>query len=226
MTTGFGTRLRLQRKALGLTQEDLAQRSGVKQVSISRIERGDQEQSVHTPRLADALGVSATWLATGQGPRLVTELAAAASVSASAFATLAPDSDVRIAPAFRGRVPVISAVQAGNFTDVVDNFAAGDAEEWLDVGVPIKRHTFALVVEGDSMEPEFIEGMRIVVEPDIAPEIGDFVIARNGDRATLKKLVRDGNELYLKPLNPRYPIKPLGDAVIIGVVREAHRKYR
>lgn len=227
MDTGFGVRLRCRRIALGLTQAELAERSGVGQGTISKIERGDQDQSVHTPRLADALCVYATWLATGSGPQLLSDLAAAAAATVSASATLDTSSEnVRVAPASRGRVPVISAVQAGQFTDVVDNFSPGDADEWIDVSVPVSRHTFALIVEGDSMEPEFTAGMRIVVEPDISAEIGDYVVAGNGDQATLKKLVRDGNDLYLKPLNPRYPIKPLGDAKIIGVVREAHRKYR
>ena len=224
MNTGFGARLRSARKAAGLSQLQLEEKCGVNQGSISKIERGDQEESVHTPKLAAALGVEALWLATGEGPRSAFEAAASASVTASA--TLGSYVNVREAAALRGRVPVISSVQAGNLTDIVDNFAPGDADEWIDVGVPVNRHTFALVVEGDSMEPEFTAGMRIVVEPDIAAEIGDYVVAGNGEQATLKKLVRDGNDLYLKPLNPRYPIKPLGDAKIIGVVREAHRKYR
>lgn len=228
MDKGFGARLRSQRKAQGLSQDALSELTGgvVTQGTISRIERGDQEQSVHTPLLAEVLGVTATWLASGRGPKLVTDLAAAVAVTATAIGTLSDSSGVRPAPAFRGRVPVISAVQAGHFTEVVDNFSPGDADEWLEVGVQVNRHTFALIVEGDSMEPEFTAGMRIVVEPDISPEVGDFVVAKNGDHATLKKLVRDGNDFYLKPLNPRYPIKPLGDATIIGVVREAHRKYR
>lgn len=101
-----------------------------------------------------------------------------------------------------------------------------EKDEWIDVSCSIGRHTFALIVEGDSMEPEFHAGMRIVVEPDMTAENGDYVVAGNGEAASLKKLVRDGNDWYLKPLNDRYPIKPLGDARIIGVVREAHRKYR
>jgi SOS-response transcriptional repressor LexA len=126
----------------------------------------------------------------------------------------------------RGRVPVISSVRAGDYSEIVDNLHPGDADEWIEVSCQVMRHTFALVVEGDSMEPEFTEGMRVVVEPDLEPRIGDYVVAGNGDRATLKKLVRDGDELYLKPLNSHYPTKPLGDGRIIGVVREAHRKYR
>lgn len=219
-------RLRAQRVSAKLSQQELADKCGVGQGTISKIERGDQEESVHTPKLAAALGVSALWLATGEGPRLLSELANSVAVGAATLAVSGHDLNVRVAPASRGRVPVISAVQAGNLTDVVDNFAPGDADEWIETGVPVNRHTFALIVEGDSMEPVFTAGMRIVVEPDIDANVGDYVIAGNGDQATLKKLVRDDGELYLQPLNPRYPIKPLGNARIIGVVREAHTKFR
>lgn len=224
MSTEFGARLRSAREALGLSQQQLADKCGVGQGSISKIERGDQDESRHTVKLASALRVNALWLATGDGPR--SELSGSASVGVTALATLSSDSNVRAAPASRGRVPVISNVQAGHLTDVVDNFSPGDADEWIETGVPINRHTFALIVEGDSMEPVFTAGMRVVVEPDISANIGDYVIAGNGEQATLKKLVSDGGELYLQPLNPRYPIKPLGDARIIGVVREAHTKFR
>lgn len=136
--------------------------------------------------------------------------------------------DANVSPAAppRGRIPVISEVQAGHFTEVVDNYHPGDADEWLEVSCPVNRHTFALIVTGDSMEPEFPSGVRVVVEPDLQWENGDYVVAGNGESATLKQIVRDGNDWYLKPLNPRYPIKPLGKGRVIGVVREAHRKYR
>lgn len=126
-----------------------------------------------------------------------------------------------------GRVPVISWVNAGEFSEIVDNYHPGDAEEWVEATVAVRRHTFALRVEGDSMEPDFPPGMLLIVEPEMSPLPGDYVIARNGGGATFKQLTRDGNDWFLKPLNPRYPIKPLPeDAVIIGVVREAVRKFR
>lgn len=77
------------------------------------------------------------------------------------------------------------------------------------------------------MEPDFPAGVFIVVEPDMDPQPGDYVIAKNGDEATFKQLVKDGADWYLKPLNPRYPIKPLeSPCKIIGVVREQVRRYR
>lgn len=93
--------------------------------------------------------------------------------------------------------------------------------------VPIRRHTFAVRVMGDSMEPKFTEGMVLVVEPDLEADPGDYVIAKNGsDQTTFKQLIKDGADLYLKPLNDRYPIKLLGDSTIIGVVRSVELRLR
>lgn len=128
------------------------------------------------------------------------------------------------APAWR--VPVVSWVSAGSFAECIDNYPPGVADEWCTTTQKPKAHTFALRVKGDSMEPHFMEGTLIVVEPDLSPEPNDYVIVKNGEDATFKQLVRDGSDYYLKPANDRYPIKPLGDGIIIGVVRESVRRYR
>jgi len=76
---------------------------------------------------------------------------------------------------------------------------------------------------GDS----FPEGSILVVEPELPPLTGDYVIALNeASQTTFKQPVVDGGEAYLKPLNTRYPIKPLGAAKIIGVVREFTKRFR
>lgn len=125
------------------------------------------------------------------------------------------------------KIPVISWVQAGEYTEAVDLFQPGYAEEFVDTTIKPKKTTFALRVKGDSMEPVFHEGMILIVDPEMEPLSGDYVVARNGTgEATFKQLVKDGEDYYLKPLNTRYPIKALGDAHIIGVVREAAIKFR
>ncbi len=114
------------------------------------------------------------------------------------------------------------------FKDVVDNLLQDDQDyEMVPVTVPVNRHTFALRVQGDSMEPNFSEGMVVIVEPELDPVPGDFVIVRNGDaESTFKQLIKDGPDWMLKPMNPRYPIKELGEAQIVGVVRAAMQKFR
>lgn len=122
----------------------------------------------------------------------------------------------------RGRVPLIGWVEAGNWSDVVDNYAPGSAEAWIDTTVPVKRHTYALKVQGDSMEPRFPDGVTIIIEPEEEARNGSYVIVRqNGSDATFKQLVYDGSQAYLKPINSRYPIMQMApDAVICGVVKQ------
>ena len=119
----------------------------------------------------------------------------------------------------------MSSVQAGNFAEVFDEFQPGDPRmEWVDSPIPVRQHTFALRVANDSMAPDFPEGYLLFVEPDADPYPGAFVIAKNGaNEATFKQLVKDGGEWFLRPINPAYPTRPLGDATIIGVVKFAGR---
>jgi SOS-response transcriptional repressor LexA len=140
----------------------------------------------------------------------------------------AGESNISAGPDIGGAVPLLSDVQAGSYKEHVDNFHPGDGgEELVPTSVPVKRHTFALRVSGDSMEPEFREGMVLIVEPEMEAHPGDFVIAKNADNGTtFKQLVKDGADWYLKPLNERYPIKPLGKNKIVGVVRAVERRFR
>lgn len=137
-----------------------------------------------------------------------------------------------LGPEIKGRVPLISWVQAGSWSSVVDNLHPGDAEEWVETTVPIHQHTYALRVRGDSMtnpngDPTFPDGAIIVVEPSAIAEaatmVNSFVIVKRtaDDEATFKQLVKDAGLYYLKPLNPRYPMLELRqEDVFCGVVRE------
>ena len=54
----MGAKVRWERRAQALTQEDLAKRAGVSVATLTRIEQGQVEPHVSTlRRLADALGV-------------------------------------------------------------------------------------------------------------------------------------------------------------------------
>lgn len=61
----LGGRVKQRRNQLGWSQEELAQKSGIGQGTISKMERTDQESTTFIVELAQALGVSATWLRTG-----------------------------------------------------------------------------------------------------------------------------------------------------------------
>jgi len=132
------------------------------------------------------------------------------------------------------RIPLISCVQAGAWTESTDPFSAGDAHEFLMTDADLSRSAFALEIKGDSMLPEFKPGDRVVIDPDISPQPGDYVVAKNGENeATFKKyrprgLNERGDVVFeLVPLNEDYPTmrsdtQPIR---IVGTMVE-HRKYR
>lgn len=106
-------------------------------------------------------------------------------------------------------VPVISYVQAGSFKEAIqdaqENFVASYAEN-------LSKNAFALEVQGESMSPEFKPGDKIVVDPEVEPKPGDYVIAQNGEHEATFKMYKprgfddQGREYFeLTPLNQMYP---------------------
>lgn len=132
-------------------------------------------------------------------------------------------------------IPVISSVQAGALRDMDTPYppGAGYAVEFTDQR--LSRWAFALDVEGESMMPVFKPGDRLIVDPDLAPQPGDYVIARNGsDQATFKKyrprgIDANGEMIFeLVPLNEDYPTmrSDTEHLIVIGVVTEHRKKLR
>ena len=87
--------------------------------------------------------------------------------------------------------------------------------------------SFALLVLGDSMAPEFVEGEVIVVEPDGLAGDGAYVVARVDGEWTLRQLVADAGCWKLRALNPAYAETALsGLSQVRGVVIQKSRPGR
>ena len=86
---------------------------------------------------------------------------------------------------------------------------------------------FALMVLGDSMEPEFVEGEVIVIEPEGLASDGSFVLARLADEWIFRQLVRHGAGWRLQALNPAYPAADIADLTAVkGVIIQKSKPGR
>lgn len=122
------------------------------------------------------------------------------------------------------KLPVMGSIAAGGWCEPSATFDPRDAEEWIDAPGPVGPHAFILRVEGMSMEPKFIEGDKIVIDPSLDALPGHFVVAKRSrdQAATLKQLKQEGGELYLFALNPDWPeriIKMTEEWIICGRAR-------
>lgn len=78
---------------------------------------------------------------------------------------------------------------------------------------------FALMVLGDSMEPEFLEGEIILIEPEGLATDGSFVLAQVDGEWIFRQLTRQADGWRLRALNPAYPGADIsGLDVVKGVV--------
>ncbi|MGE5471973.1 MAG: S24 family peptidase [Bacteroidota bacterium] len=81
--------------------------------------------------------------------------------------------------------------------------------------------SFALIVLGDAMLPEFAEGEVIIVEPGAPAADGSFVLARVGGEWMLRQLRRAGDGWLLAALDSACPGHAIADlSAVRGVVTQ------
>lgn len=210
MTSTLSERLNLALDLTGISQSELARRIGIKQQSISQICSGKTARSRYTSQIAEALDINGKWLATGEG-------------------SMGLGGNVDAGPRIEGKIPLINWVQAVAKTKKSERFANEEVEDWVPLTGSTHMDCFALTVRDDSMENpggrlSVPEGARIVVDPHAHPKHKSLVVVRlaHANEATFKQLIIDGEQQYLKPLNPQYPAIPIDEnCTIIGVVRRA-----
>ncbi len=86
---------------------------------------------------------------------------------------------------------------------------------------------FALMVLGDSMEPEFVEGEVILIEPEGLATDGSFVLARLNDEWIFRQLAKHDAGWRLQALNPAYPPADIPDLdAVKGVIIQKSKPGR
>lgn len=200
-------------KELGLTQKSLAEKTGMSQAMVHKLSSGKTDKTSKILELASVLECSPDWLRDG---------------SPNGFTQIKSDN-FELIQSNLCRIPLISWVQAGAWAEVVMEYAPEDCfTEWRETSAKVSSSSFALKIKGDSMTnpygaPSIPEGSIVIVDPYAEALSGKIVIAKLDDsnEATIKKLMIDGSQKFLVPLNPRYPTMPInGNCSIIGVVKK------
>ncbi len=157
----LAARLKHARTRRGITQETLAELSGMKQPDVSKIERGAILQTTGISRLAYALEVDPRWLETGQHP----------------------EPDFLIEP-YKGSEDSLQT-RKGQAHAVSDILPRVDLKiiDWEDV-LTTDHERFSLRIRDDSMEPLLNPGdlahfLRVAADTVVAP--GKHVLVIDGD---------------------------------------------
>ncbi len=189
------------RKSRGWTLKKLSERSGVPLSTIGNFENGKVGVSLPVlKKLAFALEVSLDrLLAYHEGSREW---------------IMRKNSDLALGDGWQTdgmrrwqKIPVVSWARAGRAVDYND--LRSQIDESLMIPDCRDENAFALIIEGDSMEPDFHDGDRVILSPNRELRSGDFAAARfaDGCGVVFKRFRRsgiDGSKVILESLNPIY----------------------
>lgn len=199
----IATQIKELRKSKDLHQKEVAKKLGVKPGIISFWEKGKRTPNANNRRkLCSLFGITE--------PELF-------------------GSNPVKQPFEMQKVPIISWINANHFGPIDDPFPAGISDEYIYTGAK-GEHIFALKVQNDCMEPEFVEGDIIVIKPNVQITSGDYVIIadREASSATFKQYKEYGTKKILHPLNPKYKDIELDHKkqyTIVGKIIEKIKKY-
>ena len=222
----IGSRLRSRRKMFGHTLKVIADHVGVKQPTVSQWEadlmvpRGESLK-----KLEEILKTNSDWILHGKGN------------PDARYVLVQPDSqEFKAISLNTKRIPVLSWVQAGAWNDIGCDDPAMTCTEWTETSADVSDHSFALIVRGDSMfnpsdKRSLADGVLVVVdtvfnaEPESLNHKIVVAMLEGTNEATIKEFVKDGPNMYLNPLNPRYPIMPIdSNCRIVAVAKEGKIK--
>lgn len=206
MVETVADRIDKRMKELKIKQVDLINKKVASKGTISLwLSGGSVPSGERLVKLSNELKVDAAWILTGQGgmnDRFDN------NVDLNHVATVI-------------YAPVISWVQAGDFTDMGSISNLAECEK-LPLVPGAGKRSFYLEVKGLSNAPYFEEGEKICIDPDYQLEdiqTGEMIVVKCNDTATFKALISESNGYFLKPLNPNWTeqVIPLNeDCMLVG----------
>ena len=221
-----GERIRARRILFELTVKAVADYAGVKPPTVSQWESDLMlPKGESMKRLEEILKTNSDWILYGKGN------------PDARYVLVQPDSqEFKAISLSTKRIPVLSWVQAGAWNDIGCDDPAMTCTEWTETSADVSDHAFALMIRGDSMfnpndRRSLADGIMVVVDTvfNSDPESLNHKIVvamlEGTNEATIKEFVKDGPNIYLNPLNPRYPIMPIdSNCRIVAVAKEGKIK--
>ncbi|MCI5651042.1 MAG: helix-turn-helix domain-containing protein [Ruminococcus bromii] len=181
MAVYFGEKIKAARKAVGMTQKQLAEKIGVANTTVSNWEKNANRPDPDQIELLCGLLNIAPSILFGE-----------------------KESELIIPPGFEpmpkmATVPRVGAIACGDPILAEQNIEDYDK-------VPADWHAdFTLVCEGDSMMPRIQDGDVVAIRRTPSVENGEIAAVRIGDEATLKHIYLHADYIELRPENPAFP---------------------
>lgn len=238
----FAERLTFLREERQLTQAQLAVKSGLSQATIGNLETGRNKGTKKILELANALHITPEWLIHGgnlaqakgaffrkdmgvlpaeeTGPQHLLGLISRAPMAPVVEDEPETQPGIPIPPPAQ-ELPIISWENEALSTPL-EAHLKHQAKDWFLSPFEHSPHAFWMRVWFDQMEPHYLEGDLILVDPTITPNNNDDVVVRDAKGITnFGRFCKTPSSKYLEIFNPKYPEKMLRlheSTVTVGTV--------
>jgi phage repressor protein C with HTH and peptisase S24 domain len=191
---------RLARKH-NLSPSGLAKRAGLDATTFNKSKRSTRDGKLRWPSTES-----------------IAKILAATGASLSDLLNEMPNTAASVTQ----RIPVIGFAQAGD-SGYFDDAGYPTGSGWDDIVFPDigDPNAYALMVSGDSMEPLYRNGDRIIVSPVANIRSGDRVVVKTSEGEVMaKELVRrTAQRIELRSLNPDFENPTLPTASVEWIAR-------
>ncbi|OEC84755.1 helix-turn-helix domain-containing protein [Acinetobacter sp. YK3] len=205
---------------------DLARAVGVKPPSVSDWLSGKSKtmEGENLLKVSKFLGVNINWLATGNGSPIEKNKQEKDGLDS----TLLRDHNLQ-------KIPLLNYAEVDLWKKIQSHEIEPKKHTYTVSFSNVPESLFSLIVQGNSMEPEFKEGDILIVDTLTPPKPGNYVISINGSHEALFRKYRvachdkNGKEIFeLIPINQDYPVisSMTHDIKIIGVVKRYIRDLK
>lgn len=211
MQETIGERIKKKRQQKNLTQTELAKRiQGVTHGAISQWESDTTRPNAENLyELSKIFGCDFAWLLKGGNEENNNSLS---------HININESKDI----------PVFNADSLIKFYDIQSRKQKSD--EYIMTDLNVSDVAFAVRLGDDSMHPTFQKGDVVIIDPNVLPEAGEFILAKQNENFLFRKykLEYEPNHFKLIPLNQDYAIIDsaiVEELIILGTMVE-HRIYR
>lgn len=203
--------LRALMKEQDITESELARRTGIGQPVIHRVLTGetDNPKVATLSPIANYFVISISQLI-GDEPLPKNRISGSFKLSSFGWTSL----------------PLLNWEQAIHWPNKSNELIL---EEKISTEIHVGENAFALRVKDTTMLPLFPEGTYLIIDPTVKAENKDFVIVQiaGQKQAVFRQLLLDGDNVYIKPVNPDFKMQLLDKkSKQLGVMVQARMNFK
>jgi len=189
-------RIRQARAYAGMTQQQLADKIGMRQQSLAALETGKSARTSRLFEIAMATMTRAAWLADGSGPM---EFVGRALTEAGSERGLQNEDEMR--DVLAAHTPIAGVVPVGeNGWWDQKSIIPDDQPREVAIGSS-DPYAYCLEIGGDVYYPAIRSSWIVLVEPSFSARPGEYALLRSKDQfAILELLWTKGSHAAMQPL--------------------------